>query len=463
MRKYVGSLPSVQTQNDRVKSHRLFFVLFLFFSVSCAQNSNIKIYESEEPPEIEELEEGDGPAPTYTISLPDTKRQVWVADEVYPRTIAFTHDATGVSCSKDGGLTYVPCSNPNSHVWKAKNYEVEHRIRFYRPGSRFAIYSFKPSELFPNHKFVNCDANLSGNMSFETFQENMNRESGRTLCLQNATYIQNTGAESAITVTKDNITIITRHGYGAYFKSLGISSIFDLGSTQGFTLVGTDLEINYNSNDRFAIKGNGGDSLLIDSLTIENKGTTGNDGAKLILIASGYSSGKLKINNATLAAGSGVALEIQSAGSVAEIEDSTLTGKKGALFTAGSVSVRSSVLGSNGTVAGCHSVRINGATVEMNNSKIYDSSGYGAIYFGASSGTLNMNSSIVRRTFSNSSASSTVFVDGTGTPHSVNGTDNIFCNEGVSPQFTGVASTGFITGTAITGAVLYACPADTEL
>lgn len=209
-------------------------------AISCAEKSKSTwtIGESTDSSTDPGFEEGTGPAPTYEITLPTLKRKIWVADEMAIRTISFTHDGDGAECSKDGGVTYIPCTSTSSFIWKAQNISVEHKIRFYRTDSQYAVYTFTPADLFPDISFVTCDSNLEGNLSFETFKENLNRESNRTLCLANRTYITNTGAESAMTLTRDNVTVIVRDGDTAIIDGITVSSVFDLAATSGFNLVG---------------------------------------------------------------------------------------------------------------------------------------------------------------------------------------------------------------------------------
>ncbi len=405
-----------------------------------------------------EVPEGDGPEPTYTITLPISKRKIWVADDTFIRTVSFTHDGSGVLCSKDAGVTYIPCSDLNSFIWKSKNFSVEHKIKFFRVGSKSAVYSFIPSLLFPDITFVNCDGNVKGNIRFDTFKENLNRAPNRTLCLNNAAYIHNSGADSAMDLYENNVRLISRQGDTSVFNAESFSSILNLVGASGFSMVGITLRFNYNNNDRYILKSSGAENVYLDSVSMTNMNTTSSDGGRLITATSGFVSAPLKIHNSEFDSGSGFGVEFLSSTSVAEITDSSIVGRRGALSNAGWMKVTDSTLGANGSTASAKPILISGGRLDLTDSTVYDSAGRGAIHFATSSGTVNMNGSMIRRGYSNSSFSSTVFYDGTGTSHVVNGSGNVFCNEAVSPTFTGVVSSGFITGTAITGASVIFCP-----
>lgn len=395
--------------------------------------------------------------PRLDVILPQSKRSIWVDDNLPMRTVQIEHNGVSLECSRDGGSNYSACDSNSSFIWNTSDVAQTHFVRVtYEDGSTDER-NFNPSTVYPGINFVTCTDNFNTSNTQGNLGSSLSMPLGTSnsvLCFGDGVTISDgNGVTGPISFASGNITLIARQGHSATIQnSQSGQHALQIPGRTNIRIVGLQI-ISHAATSYSAIKIDSG-SLDIEFQDVYVSTAINNGSAVTINSAGGSGTNTIRFLDSKIEPiAGGIGLEADGSSEV-EIKKSMVKSNDINLSVQNStiLDVENSHIENLGTSISSHQLLkvYNGGTVTIEDSKLIDRSGSGIYLNDNSSGSVSLTldgNEIIRGASAgggNSSFITSVLASG---PINLNSSQaNIFCNEDSAvAEFTNMVS-GSVSG-----------------
>ncbi len=248
------------------------------FLTSCSKKCGVKFYEKviyKDECTASATDASASSALAYTATVPTISTSYLGSHDTAARTVTFSHNATTIECSHDGGTSYADCDTSNSVIWTSTDYTNSNviKVRFNKTGYESLTYTVTPATIYSGLSFLSCDvyivASDTDGSSLTALLANGTNGDRRTICLSAGVDLNST-ASSAVAVSNNYVDVV-----GTNSSSPTIHYINNTADTNNTTNRYVNLTLKGDStNGDYAIKISGDTNVTLHNVTAQLTGTS---------------------------------------------------------------------------------------------------------------------------------------------------------------------------------------------